>query len=1185
MPEGINRPHSSLARPSTSLGNRASKDLPPRPASSASQHRPKSADGKPTRTRTLSNASNRPSSRLSVRSHIRHVKSRLIPQAQALVTHVIGLKEEGTEGDPTGEFFQQAVEFVVKNLEGTTLMKAAASEDMANIDKRIGGHALKARINSRDVLAKALEESYKRLKQPGQTQDLDDAIKVSRLPDHLQFLLELSQPPSEETLEHAQDYLDRLENPQQGDKLLTWADILADDPFEGEHWQGIHPPGSARKPEGENSEEDLRSDDSSSSLSTLESELEDSYTTSDDYDAEPRSRPSSILPPSESPDATSRSQAPYNYAHRQAFEELQKRQYWKESWRSDVDVTKPFSFGDASTLGPSLQRASLHKDLAFVVDSMREERYIHEENAVREVLMALQGRRNILLKWSDGSFKPIEPGPRLAHLSLASQHSILSSFAHTATIIQHLRNFANSVITPPPPTHTESSNQTYVRKQTHKVTQTLEAFADAIDYELRSFDTWCAGREEAICRAQQGLSDQSLVVSLLSTEKAIKDKFEASFDMLLDTVRRVLCTSSLSSSSHTGGNNHTINYGEEWKMGIRGKAPSVVATSLLDTLFSYIQEQLERRENVTADALMRVFVRSAEPIWAMMGQWINDGMGTGLDGRTGAGLGQDTGLEDEFFIESIGLGLGALSGGLLDPEFWSEGYSLRVASDDDDPDGYTSSRVGKSSKREIPLFLEHIAGPVLEAGKAIGLLKVLDSTPQLEAASGNWVTFRDLVAMGDEHSVEDRNLQDLSIERGLFSVSIDTLSRLIYDWLYPRCQTAGEQLAKVLVDECGLWQHLNALEDLYLMRRGDAVNHFFDVIFAKMDAKQPWHDFHFLNTAFTDVVEASFAGGTKPWIHPSLVRFSYRSSRHPRDNISINRTIKAVEGLLVEYAMPFPLTYIFQPKMLAIYGEIFVFLLQIHRTKSVLERVLVRGHTYRARPRNSEVRDELGGFYAVRGRFSWFINTLLSFLTTYVLHTQIASFHNTLGKCRSLDEMISAHDIHTQRLQERCFLGSSTSSLHRAILSIFDISLHFTEFFISFTESITGTKTTTHDVSYTSIISIKRHRSKRYRSQRRNVIGFSQPLRESLDSSDEEESDEDEVDPATEISHSSFSLASVESLQYEDEPFSTRLDRMSSDLDGLVRFIRRGVEGLANGTGEAASTFGILAFALEDWDN
>ena len=38
------------------------------------------------------------------------------------------------------------------------------------------------------------------------------------------------------------------------------------------------------------------------------------------------------------------------------------------------------------------------------------------------------------------------------------------------------------------------------------------------------------------------------------------------------------------------------------------------------------------------------------------------------------------------------------------------------------------------------------------------------------------------------------------------------------------------------------------------------------------------------------------------------------------------------------------------------------------------------------------------------------------------------------------------------------------------------------------------------------------------------------------------------------------------------------------ELDALVRFVRRGVESLAAGAGEAAPAFGVFAFALEDWD-
>lgn len=140
-----------------------------------------------------------------------------------------------------------------------------------------------------------------------------------------------------------------------------------------------------------------------------------------------------------------------------------------------------------------------------------------------------------------------------------------------------------------------------------------------------------------------------------------------------------------------------------------------------------------------------------------------------------------------------------------------------------------------------------------------------------------------------------------------------------------------------------------------------------------MDAQQSWSDFHFLNTAFRDVVDASSTTGAQAWIQTSLVRLSYRGGRD-KDR-SILKTVKALDGLAVEYAVPFPLTYIFQPETLQVYGEIFVLILQIWRAKSVLERILVRGEARAERFKSGELK----GFYAMRSRLSWFIKYVYCF--------------------------------------------------------------------------------------------------------------------------------------------------------------------------------------------------------------
>jgi gamma-tubulin complex component 5 len=137
------------------------------------------------------------------------------------------------------------------------------------------------------------------------------------------------------------------------------------------------------------------------------------------------------------------------------------------------------------------------------------------------------------------------------------------------------------------------------------------------------------------------------------------------------------------------------------------------------------------------------------------------------------------------------------------------------------------------------------------------------------------------------------------------------------------------------------------------------------------------------------------------------------------------------------------------------------------------------------------------------------------------------------------------------------------------------MALHFTDLFITFA----GNTTMTHDVSHQSI-SIRGHRSRRQRRQRKNIIGFAQSLQDSMDSSDEDE-DADNFD----VDAKEPSFISSTSVSYAEEGFNTRMDKMSLELDGLVRFLRRGVESLAGGSSEAAPAFGVLAFALEDWDN
>ena len=547
------------------------------------------------------------------------------------------------------------------------------------------------------------------------------------------------------------------------------------------------------------------------------------------------------------------------------------------------------------------------------------------------------------------------------HLTPGSQHSIISAFTRLATTLQHLRRFVSTVFMKA----TEWSKSdggdkvSYILNLRRRNSRTLEAFAEAIDLEVRRFDAWCSAREEDICYAQRpsGTAKQPLVVSLLSLEISVRDEFGTTFD----TLKRVLedVTQKASASRR-----YQVHFAKSstadspaipiWDLTeVQNNVPPAVVTAyLLNTLLYAVREQDLMGEATVSATLMRVFSKSAEPAWSMIGAWIRDGVPIhdlsslgapvvpGDDGGSGQG-----GTDDEFFIEDNEMPL-------LDPDFWTEGCTLRN-------DGNGVSQV-------LPVFVEHVAQDVLSAGKAVGLLRALGGDPQpedfgdtdaaLPATSVGWKRFEALIRESSPSDEEDE-------ETTILPTSAELLSRIVHEDLHPRYLSAQQALTKVLLEDCELEHHLNVMEDCYFMRRGEVMNHFLDSLFAKMDSQQAWFDFHFLNSAFRDVVEMSY----RRWIDPSLVRISYQDSP---DKATIG-SVRGLDPLFVEYAIPFPLTYICGPKAIQSYSSIFVWLTQIKRARGLLENTVLRGSGFVSKDAHKQA--EMKAFYALRNKLSWFV--------------------------------------------------------------------------------------------------------------------------------------------------------------------------------------------------------------------
>ncbi|KAG8700454.1 hypothetical protein FRC08_004699 [Ceratobasidium sp. 394] len=221
----------------------------------------------------------------------------------------------------------------------------------------------------------------------------------------------------------------------------------------------------------------------------------------------------------------------------------------------------------------------------------------------------------------------------------------------------------------------------------------------------------------------------------------------------------------------------------------------------------------------------------------------------------------------EFALASShGGGVGSRSRGLLDPR------------------SGTLHAVETRPKALVPDCLMPIAGQALAAGKAVGLLRAIgvwgESAEEYESIGSDneqndedegWPSFADTLKEAEAAGILDitfesgpledltrYNLDDTILADSSFPVNqpsastvatehnypispnlasevlLNDLPHILADKVSPRCQIAAFRLNRVLVEDCDLWSHLGAMEDLCFMRRGDVMTHFCDVLFARV---------------------------------------------------------------------------------------------------------------------------------------------------------------------------------------------------------------------------------------------------------------------------------------------------------------------------------------------------------------
>jgi gamma-tubulin complex component 5 len=191
------------------------------------------------------------------------------------------------------------------------------------------------------------------------------------------------------------------------------------------------------------------------------------------------------------------------------------------------------------------------------------------------------------------------------------------------------------------------------------------------------------------------------------------------------------------------------------------------SNDLLNALYSMINTTPRYRSE-----LIRIFVATASPIWTMLGDWLIRGMPIP---RSLIDLDTVSDFERK-----------------LDPEFW-------VYRDQDvswaDEDFWEAAFL---LRKEKPAWIDNqVMDLVLEAGKARGLLRGLLGR-DIEDSSEGWRSLADLV---DGEGMDHFDLSDIVSEH-----------------LKPICQLTTFHLRRTFDEDCGLQEHLAAIDGLFYLK-------------------------------------------------------------------------------------------------------------------------------------------------------------------------------------------------------------------------------------------------------------------------------------------------------------------------------------------------------------------------------
>ncbi|PLB51976.1 hypothetical protein P170DRAFT_433876 [Aspergillus steynii IBT 23096] len=419
---------------------------------------------------------------------------------------------------------------------------------------------------------------------------------------------------------------------------------------------------------------------------------------------------------------------------------------------------------------------------------------------------------------------------------------------------------------------------------------------------------------------------------------------------------------------------------------------------------------------------------------------------------------------------------------------------------------------GASRLLSVPKFIQPLARKIFITGKSTVFLQHLNVFHEQEHTRETPLTFEDVFPQ-DASSLY---LPFSALLESAFGRMVDRQHSLKSSWL-----------RQELDQQCGLWTSLEALEHIYLCKDMSVVGPIDNKIFELIDrGRGAWSDRFLL----TELAQSAFS--TLPVIDPS--RLIVRSNKDTRDKLNgRHRSVKILETISFDYILPWPVANIITKDAILGYRRISTILMQIRRAMYTVQKQRLQ---YSDRPDKISGKGTNPLDYILRHNMLWFLNTLYSHMTGFVVSTAVESLRKALDDANDVDAMIAAHRSHMVSLEEQCLLSQNLHALYQAIITLLDLCVSFADL-------------------------------------QATMKGASQPewSKSSRHDYDDEDDDEDSDDPDAD---GDTMAPSVHESQYDE-----RLHDIKNQFDRLIAFMTAGLKGIGRVDGQLS--WEILAEKLE----